>query len=83
MNAQVDPVLIAHAQQAVRFLRVGLAIFSHRFLLTVAMLGAIGLSGWAMTDPNWMKVALVGLYLLLVHLPLAITGPKEAQHETD
>lgn len=70
---------------AIRIIRLALAVLSDRLLILVALGMTFGLAAWAMQDPTWMRIAMAAFFALCVFLPTLFRERTrdERGHQTD
>lgn len=67
----------------IRLVRLALGIVTDRLLTLVALGMSFALVCWAMKDPDWMREAMAGFFVLFVFLPCLLKERAKRHDSTD
>jgi len=73
MNGRLHAVeqAVQNVPKAIGIIRTMLHALGNRGLMTLAMLGCLGLAGATAFAPTWQSLAIFGAFAVLVYLPVA------------
>ena len=64
-----------------KMVRIALNVIAERLLIILGLAMAFGLACWAMWDPMQGRLITLGLFAILVYIPLILRGKKNDVNE--
>ena len=64
-----------------KFVNLALAVIAERLIVILALSMCMVLACWAMWDPMQGRLITLGLFAILVYIPLIVRGKKNVVHE--
>lgn len=64
-------------EAVIKLVRIGLTVITERLILIMCLMMSFGLACWAMYDPETNRLITLGLFAILVYLPLMLRERKE------